>query len=480
MLTRLNVRGFKNLVETEIRFGPVTCIAGLNGVGKSNIFDAIHFLSALADKPFVEAARATRGGSDLVELFTVGGDGRMRFECDMLIPFTGVDDFHQAAEASQTYLTYTLELRLEKDENELSRVRLEFERLVYVPQGNVRKQLGFDHANTWRDSVVHASNRRAAFIDIEGKDRERIIRLSSDKMRDKSKSKRGGGRPQDFLARSLPRTALSAAQNADEARTAVLTRAEMRSWRILQLEPSALRRPDDFQAPAAMGSDGGHLPATLYRLASRGDASRVYAELANRLSELVEGVRDIRVDRDDTRRVLRLVMTDRGGIELPASSLSDGTLRFAALTVIEQDPEATGLICLEEPENGIHPGRMDAMMKLLADLAVDTKETVGDDNPLRQVIVSTHSPVVAARAKAEELVFADHQDAPGFLPGKMRSLVLRPIKGTWRSGSGAAPVAKGEIIRYLDTLRPERDGPEAETVFKFVENQLALPFGRNE
>ena len=49
MLTRLYVSGFKNLVDTEIRFGPLTCIAGPNGVGKSSVFDAIHFLSLLAD-----------------------------------------------------------------------------------------------------------------------------------------------------------------------------------------------------------------------------------------------------------------------------------------------------------------------------------------------------------------------------------------------------------------------------------------------
>ena len=60
MLTRLKVSGFKNLVNVDVRFGPFTCIAGANGVGKSNLFDAIRFLSALADKPLVEAALSVR------------------------------------------------------------------------------------------------------------------------------------------------------------------------------------------------------------------------------------------------------------------------------------------------------------------------------------------------------------------------------------------------------------------------------------
>lgn len=40
MLTRLEVDGFKNLVGVEVDFGPLTCIAGPNSVGKSNLFDA--------------------------------------------------------------------------------------------------------------------------------------------------------------------------------------------------------------------------------------------------------------------------------------------------------------------------------------------------------------------------------------------------------------------------------------------------------
>ena len=43
MLTRFKVNGFKNLVAVDLRFGPFTCIAGANGVGKSNLFDAIRY-----------------------------------------------------------------------------------------------------------------------------------------------------------------------------------------------------------------------------------------------------------------------------------------------------------------------------------------------------------------------------------------------------------------------------------------------------
>src|SRR6266849_1284421 len=107
MLTRLKVAGFKNLVNIDVRFGPFTCIAGANGVGKSNLFDAIRFLSALADHTLVEAALTVRDEAgrttDVKNLFHQVGDYRdeiMSFEAEMIVPEEGLDDLGQRAQAS--------------------------------------------------------------------------------------------------------------------------------------------------------------------------------------------------------------------------------------------------------------------------------------------------------------------------------------------------------------------------------------------
>lgn len=474
MLTRLKVTGFKNLVDTEIRFGPFTCIAGYNGVGKSNVFDAIRFISLLADHTFLESAQLTRGGADLSSLFTAGGDGEMRVECDLVTPARGTDDFHQVAEASHTFLSYTLVLALVRDSNGFDRIELRHEELSYVTQGEAPRRLGFQPSRAWRDSVIMKSQRRAKYIETIDEGGQARIRLSTDKMRDRAKSKRGGGSPTLYLASTLPRTVLSAAQNADEARTAVLARAEMRSWRILQLEPSSLRLPDELHAPSSLTVEGKHLPATLYRLASGPEGSRVLADISNRLASLVDEVREVRVERDEARRVLQVKLTDTSGRDFVAASLSDGTLRFVALSVIERDTEAKGVVCLEEPENGIHPERMGAMMKLLADMATDPTEPVDESSPLRQVIVSTHSPVVVAHTRPEDLVFVDHRDPPGAEPGRFRALVARPCAETWRTRVGdVAPIAKGEIVRYLGAIAPETT-THAVSTYAAVAEQLLL------
>lgn len=122
MLTRLKVSGFKNLVDVDVRFGPFTCIAGPNGSGKSNLFDAIHFLSTLADRPLIDAALSVRseGGrtADIRSLFHRVGDqyaDTMSFEAEMIVPLEAQDDRGQQAEASITFLRYSLTLAYRED-----------------------------------------------------------------------------------------------------------------------------------------------------------------------------------------------------------------------------------------------------------------------------------------------------------------------------------------------------------------------------
>jgi predicted ATPase len=234
----------------------------------------------------------------------------------------------------------------------------------------------------------------------------------------------------------------------------------MRNWRLLQLEPSAMRRPDDFENEDSVTATGGHIPAALYRIASThgtpDQEGRVYSEIANRLAELVDGVRRVWIDSDEKRRVLTLMMGDRYGLQLPASALSDGTMRFIALTVLQQDMRETGVICLEEPENGIHPQRIDAMLQLLNDIAVDTASPVDDENPLRQVLVNTHSPVLAGRVAEDDLLFAQTRSRR---VGQRRvpELTLACLDETWRARPGGETIAKGKLLGYLRGAAPEQE-----------------------
>ena len=108
MLTRLEVRGFKNLLDVSAEFGAFTCIAGANGIGKSNVFDAIEFLSYLASDTLLEASQRVRGsggirGGDPRDLFWDGyrnEDRRIDLAAEMVVP-RDVEDSRTTSERPQ-------------------------------------------------------------------------------------------------------------------------------------------------------------------------------------------------------------------------------------------------------------------------------------------------------------------------------------------------------------------------------------------
>jgi predicted ATPase len=266
------------------------------------------------------------------------------------------------------------------------------------------------------------------------------------------------GIPRELPAANLPRTVLSSA-NAGDSPTALLARREMQSWRLLQLEPTSLRDSDPFNAPAHVGVDGSHLASTLHRLARReggnghkqGAETSILARVANRLSQLIENVREVRIDEDRQRELFTLQIVDREHNLHAARALSDGTLRFMALAVLEHDPDAQGLLCFEEPENGIHPERISPMLDLLKDLCVDTEEPVGDGNPLRQVIVNTHSPAMVALVDDEDLMVAEPHEVVIY-DKACRAVGFAWLNGTWRHRAfpEVRTVSKGTLRAYLN------------------------------
>lgn len=477
MLTRLQVDGFKNLDQIDVRFGPFTCVAGPNGAGKSNLFDAIAFLSALAERPLAEAAMAVRGGEarpgDPRNLFRRVGDQvaqHMRFAVELIIPETGEDDLGQPARASMTLLRYEVAIGFRPDASLPSMGTLEVlhESMVHINRSKAKEHIGFPHTKAWLDSVV-TGRRTSPYISTEEEQGGVIIALHGDSLDGKT-----GGRPRRVPAPSLPRTVLSSASNAAEHRTLVLARREMASWTQLQLEPSALRAPDSFTAPRSIGPNGAHLAATLFGLAQQaerdhaGGDSDVYAKVAGRLSELVESARRISVDVDEKRQLLSILMTDKLGTPHVASALSDGTLRFLALVVMEADPKSRRLLCLEEPENGIHPKRIPAFLALLEDLAVDVTLAVDEDNPLRQVICNTHSPSVVACVRDDTLLIAGVNTA---------RLSLRHLPGTWRETSpDHPPVTRGDLRDYLDPFAIIEPVEGRRRVVRRDDVQTLLPF----
>jgi predicted ATPase len=439
MLTRIRIRGFKNLADAEVHFGPFTCFAGANAVGKSNIFDVLGFLSDLADAPIMEAAARVRDPSsktgDARALFHRSGRGManiMSFDLDLIVASTVTDDFGRTAHPVATFLNYQLEFRwVETGTSSRGEIQLQHESLKYIASHEADTHLKFRPSSEFRKSVIHGPGKRTApFISTAESDTPAPqIMLHTDGGR--------GGKSYPIPARTSPRTVLGGV-NTNSHPTVLAARREMQSWKLLQLEPSALRRPDEFSADEHLTSTGANLPSTLLRLSAQ-------ARVANKLASLIPEVREVRVDIDEGRRLRTLEVVGRDGVPYPARSLSDGTLRFLALAVLGEDIESGAVICLEEPENGVHPARVFGVVSLLRDMCVDPDAAVGPENPLRQVIINTHSPIVIGNVRADDVVFVQSTKAVGG-----GAIEFRAIKDTWRASDRLmSPVAPGVLLSYL-------------------------------
>ncbi|WP_165645907.1 AAA family ATPase [Bordetella bronchiseptica] len=448
MLTKLEVNGFKNLLNFSVAFGPFNCIAGLNGVGKSNIFDAIKFLSLLSDNSIIEAALAVRDSesSDPLDVFWTNGDYRseeLSLAVEMIVSPDVIDDFGRRAHAKSTFLRYEVVLGRNPKEEELGTlgIFLVKESLEYINKGEANNLLHFPlSATKFRNKIVVNNRKGIHYISTQFMlDGITEIHLHQDGS--------SRGQPQKIPARYIPKTVV-ANTNSAVWPTVLAARREMQSWRFLSLEPSAMRRSNKLHEESSVGTDGGKLAATLYKLFRKDQ--NVYSRIASRLSEIVP-TSDVRVDVDQVRQLLTVEVKERSGAFLPARALSDGTLRFLALCIMAEDPDFKGLLCFEEPENGIHPAKISAMLSLLTDLAVDPMESVDENNPMRQIFIATHSPVLVKLEDENNLIYADVVKIKG-PDGKPASTIrCKSLPEGWRSKlPGNVPIDIGSIFAYLN------------------------------
>ena len=457
MLTRLEANGFKNLVDFALDFGPYTCIAGPNGVGKSNIFDAIRFLALLTEHTMNDAALRVRSeeSGGLTDVFFATKDARQdRFQLavEMIVPRDVSDDFGRPAKSTSTFLRYEVGFRHQEPSTAIGPfggLVLEREKLRHITVGDARNHLRFPHHKAnFRDRVVFNRRFSGPYIETtKDEGAEAVILVHQD----------GGsrGRGQPAPAAGAVRTIIGT-ENTTATPTILAARQEMRSWRVLALEPRAMRRPDPYTQVPGIAANGAHIPATLQHIGAADESSAAVSQglatIASRLSDLVP-VNAVRVRQDDVRQLLSLEVEERSGLRLAANSISDGTLRFLTLAALAEGASESGLFCMEEPENGIHPANLEAMNLLLQDIAVDAHEPVGGDNPLRQVVVATHSPHFVQLQRSDDLVLARKAAKKHDRLGVVEPLACQPCLRTWRSGKEAPGVAEIALQSYL--LPPE-------------------------
>jgi len=362
MLESILIKRFKSLEDTgPIALTPFTVLFGPNAAGKSNSLDAVQLLSRLAsEKTLADAFAGPIRGSAL-EAFTLPPQG-----------LAGL----LSSERSPTF----------QFESEFSTLDSRFRYLVEVGINTSSGTLSVE--NEYLATLSPKTGQPKGEPSIECVE-------SQIKIRRKDKP----GRPRTEKV-GLGYTQLSDRRFSGPYYRAIeKARDELASWRTYYLDPRmAMRAPQAPQEVTDIGPLGEHLAPFLYRL--REEHPKIFQGVRRTIRTLVPSVEDVSVELDKKRGVLDVEIRQNG---TPFSSrvVSEGTLRILALACIAHNPWGGTLVAFEEPENGVHPRRIELIAQMLISLATDPKRA-------KQVVVTTHSPVFcgavikAARAQLGE------------------------------------------------------------------------------
>jgi predicted ATPase len=142
--------------------------------------------------------------------------------------------------------------------------------------------------------------------------------------------------------------------------------------------------PTDFLLP-----DGSNFVLVLHELLQ---SSETEAELIKYLRRFYEQARRIRTRVQSSR--IELLIEEDDHAQIPAARLSDGTLRYLALLTILLHRSPPPLVCIEEPELGLHPDILPIIAELLLNASTRT-----------QLVVTTHSDaLVSALSEVPESI----------------------------------------------------------------------------
>lgn len=385
MLNRVHVKGYKSLDDVEVRMPPLAVLFGPNAAGKSNFLDALQLFSKLGTSRTLKEAFDPPYRGKPLESFTVGEGGiRGLVERERLV-FSIEADLHLSDAVVESVNRQIRDMRRPSGdatsaqagkaparvrERDL-RYRIEIEML---PGSGVLRVT--DEYLAALNANGEPTGKRRPFVERQG---EKIhLRLE------------GQAHP-TYYDRYLDHAILSMPHYPSHYPHLVAARRELESWLFFYFEPrERMRATNPIKEVRHIGLMGEELAAFLRTLKAL--EPRQFEAVEKALRAVLPDVDGIEVEVSDLGEVeLRL---GENGVAIPARVLSEGTLRILGLLALAGVGETPSLVGFEEPENGVHPGRI----RLIADL-LKTRASLGQ----AQYIVTTHSPFLADLLPDESL-----------------------------------------------------------------------------
>jgi predicted ATPase len=461
MITQIEIDGFKSFKDFKVELAPFQVIVGANGSGKSNLFDALQLLGRLASHDLLEAFQGVQGEAN--DLFLKGfeeePEKRMFFAVEMLLDHEVENDLGQHVTLQYTRLRYEVDIITRVNREGLDQFSVNHEALKGIPPENDTWLKKYAVLPAWWSILSENGEPDTNLVQqgyrgtpVENTVNERIFPVYGDT--------RSGHYYFVPDKKQSMRTALNQVKGPQFVAISAV-RAEMMSWKFVHLDPDELRKPNSTKAPRTLSPRGNNLASTLVRM--QAEDKFALSNVSRDMINLVPGVLKIRVERDKIgdRYVVYAEMTDKRVFS--SQMLSDGTLRLLALATLKNDSQLHGILCLEEPENGVSPSHLGRMAHLLRQMAPDLSDPGQVDRPLCQVLVSTHSPLFISQ------------------PDVINALLLAFVPSRIQKGSSPmrvtrmAPVITSEALSHLQEVSRDDKAVGAytsNTVKKYLDSEL--------
>jgi predicted ATPase len=360
MLTKVRVGNFKSLKNVTLDIGRRNVLVGANMAGKSNLIDLFRFIYDMTfprqpGSGALSGAVFGRGGFS--ELTWKGGDDQI-----IEIALSGTTSEHARSELPWEYW-----ISMQGQPNGFFRVTSEHLRW---------KRPGGLTGPPPDDLIENTGNERYFFSQ-----RQRLSPVS-DPTRSVLEFEIPGW-PGNFL------------------------RSEIAKWRFYELVPSLMRTPNQTSATKFLQEHGENLSQWLLNL-----QAEHYDDSFARIQQIL---------RDALPQVMGLFNspTQQSTVALGSrekhlkrsvnlSQMSAGELAFISfLSLIYAPTDRAGtLYCIEDLENYLHPALIETLLETLRQ-AQEEWESKRED---RQIILTTHSPLVVDKMKLDEIVFVERSE----------------------------------------------------------------------
>ncbi|MCO6456852.1 MAG: AAA family ATPase [Pirellulaceae bacterium] len=403
MLKRVKIKGYKSLVDVDVPLESLSVLFGPNAAGKSNFLDALQLLSRIATaRTLKEAFEPPYRGKPL-ESFTFGEEG--------LSSLVGKDSasfsIEVDVELSDTIVeSVTRQIREMKSGKDGSRGEEGVGDGSAKPQPGVRERslrYRIELEILPRTGILRVADEYLAPLNRKGEVNKCRKPFLEQMARNRLHLRMEGQAHPTYYERGLDHAVLSMPLYPPHYPHLVAMRQELSRYFFFYFEPrERMRAPNPVKEVRHIGLMGEDLASYLNTLKVLD--KRQFEAVGKALHMIVPSVTGIEVGVNALGEVD--LWLREGRMRVPARVVSEGTLRVLGLLALSGAKDPPAMVAFEEPENGIHPRRI----QMIADL-LKTRAQTGET----QIIVTTHSSILPDLIADKSLFVCGKKNARTFI-----------------------------------------------------------------